>query len=75
MAMSVLALAAFANISGLAAILLRPEAAQAICEYAKAWQTFFTAGILGYDAKSTIENAMKIIKSVKEDKENETQNG
>lgn len=81
MAMSVLILAALANISGLAAILFRPEIAEAVCEYARAWQTFFTAGILGYDAKSTIENAMKIIKNVKEaaqtteETDNETQNG
>lgn len=81
MAMSVLILAALANISGLAAILFRPEIAEAVCEYARAWQTFFTAGILGYDAKSTIENTMKIIKNVKEaaqtteETDNETQNG
>lgn len=81
MAMSVLILAALSNISGLAAILFKPEVAEAVCEYARAWQTFFTAGILGYDAKSTIENTMKIVKSVKEAKssqestEQDTQNG
>lgn len=81
MAMSVLALAALANISGLAAILFRPEISEAVCEYARAWQTFFTAGILGYDAKSTIENTMKIMKNVKEasqtadEPNDETQNG
>lgn len=81
MAMSVLCLAALANISGLAAILFRPEVAETVCEYARAWQTFFTAGILGYDAKSTIENTMKIMKNVKEaaqspdSAEHETQNG
>lgn len=79
MAMSVLILAALSNISGLAAILFKPEVAEAVCEYVRAWQTFFTAGILGYDAKSTIENTMKIMKSVKEtrqlDEEQDTQNG
>lgn len=66
MAMSVLLLAALSNISGLAVILFKPEVAKAVCEYVRAWQTFFTAGILGYDAKSTIENAMKIMKNAKE---------
>lgn len=79
MAMSVLLLAALSNISGLASILFKPEVADAVCEYARAWQTFFTAGILGYDAKSTIENTMKIMKSVKEvnkqGEETDTQNG
>ena len=81
MAMSVLVLAALSNISGLAAILFRPEVAEAVCEYARAWQTFFTAGILGYDAKSTIENTMKIIKNVQaaaqtaDEPNDETQNG
>lgn len=79
MAMSVLLLAALSNVSGLAAILFKPEVAEAVCEYVRAWQTFFTAGILGYDAKSTIENTMKIMKNVKEasetNNEQETQNG
>ena len=79
MAMSVLVLAALSNVSGLAVILFKPEVAGAVCEYVRAWQTFFTAGILGYDAKSTIENTMKIMKSVKEanqqSDEQETQNG
>ena len=79
MAMSVLVLAALSNVSGLAVILFKPEVAEAVCEYVRAWQTFFTAGILGYDAKSTIENTMKIMKNVKETnqqgEETETQNG
>lgn len=66
MTLSMLALAAISHVSGLTAILFRPEIADAICKYAREWQTFFTAGILGYDAKSTIENAMKIMKNAKE---------
>lgn len=83
MTLSMLALAAISHVSGLAAILFRPEIADAICKYAREWQTFFTAGILGYDAKSTIENSMKIMKEIKAAKaaakpdaeEEETQNG
>lgn len=66
MAMSVLILAAIANVSGLAAIVLKPDTAEAVCEYARAWQTFLTAGILGYDAKSTVENALKITRDIKQ---------
>lgn len=65
MTLSMLMLAAVSHVSGLAAILFKPEVADAVCKYAREWQTFFTAGILGYDAKSTIENAMKIMKDVK----------
>lgn len=64
--MSILALAALHNIGGLAVILFRKELADAVIRYTETWQTFFIAGILGYDAKSTIENVLKISGKVKE---------
>lgn len=67
--MSALALAVVCNIGGLAVIVFRPEVAQAVTEYAEKWQTFFIAGILGYDTKSTIENALKIAKTARENAE------
>ena len=63
---SVLAIAAITNIGGLIAIIISKEHAEAITRYAEAWQTFFITGIVGYDAKSAIENVLKISKSVKE---------
>lgn len=50
----------------LIAIIVSKEHAEAITRYAEAWQTFFITGIVGYDAKSAIENVLKISKSVKE---------
>lgn len=64
--MSILALAALHNIGGLAVILFRKELADAVIRYTETWQTFFIAGILGYDAKSTIENVLKISGKIKE---------
>jgi len=64
--MSIIALAAVMNIGGLIAILFAREIAQPIIQYAQAWQTLYIVGIAGYDAKATIENVMKINKSVKE---------
>lgn len=76
---SILLLAAIHNIGGLAVILFRKELADAVIRYASAWQTFFIAGILGYDAKSTVENVTKIGKSVRELRETaesaDTENG
>lgn len=69
--MSVLALAVLCNVGSLAAIVFRPEVAAAVTEYAKAWQPFFIAGILGYDAKSTVENAMKITNTIKSEQDGE----
>ena len=63
--MSVLALAALANIGGFIAILAKPDIAEKITAYAREWQGFFVVGILGYDAKTTVENALKITQSVK----------
>lgn len=74
--MSVLALAVVCNVGGMAAIVFRLEVAETITKYADVWQPFFIAGILGYDAKSTVENAMKITKAVKgEEPSEETENG
>ena len=64
--MSILALAALHNVGGLAVILFRKELADAVIRYTETWQTFFIAGILGYDAKSTIENVLKISGKIKE---------
>lgn len=64
--MSILALAALHNIGGLAVILFRKELADAVIRYTETWQTFFITGILGYDAKSTIENVLKISGKIKE---------
>lgn len=72
---SILLLAAIHNIGGLAVILFKPKIAESVINYTRVWQTFFITGIIGYDAKSTVENVMKIGKSVKELKssvENET---
>ena len=72
---SILLLAAIHNIGGLALILFKPKIAESVINYTRVWQTFFITGIIGYDAKSTVENVMKIGKSVKELKssvENET---
>lgn len=63
---SILMLAAIHNIGGLVVILFRKELADAVIRYTQTWQTFFIAGILGYDAKSTVENVTKIGKSIKE---------
>lgn len=79
--MSVLILAAVCNVGGLAAILFMPHTAEAVTEYVEKWQMFFIAGVLGYDAKSTVENAMKITGSLRalaqetENSESETKNG
>jgi hypothetical protein len=64
--MSVLALAAILNIGGFFAIVFKPEIAEKLTAYAEKWQTLYIAGILGYDAKSTVENTLKITKSIKE---------
>ena len=63
--MSVLALATIANLGGFIAILAKPEIAEQITNYAREWQGFFVVGVLGYDAKTTVENALKITQSVK----------
>ena len=63
---SILMLAAVHNIGGLVVIIFRKELADAVIRYTQTWQTFFIAGILGYDAKSTVENVTKIGKSIKE---------
>lgn len=71
---SILLLAAIHNIGGLVVILFQKELADAVIRYTNSWQTFFIAGILGYDAKSTVENVTKIGKSVqtiRESKEKE----
>lgn len=67
---SILMLAAIHNIGGLIVILFKKELADAVIRYASAWQTFFIAGILGYDAKSTVENVTKIGKSVRDLRDN-----
>lgn len=64
--MSIIALAAVMNIGGLVALLAAPDVAEQVTEYAKAWQTLYIVGIAGYDAKATIENVMKINRSVQE---------
>ena len=63
--LSVLILAAITCIGGLVATLAKGEAAEQIVDYITAWQGFFVAGILGYDAKTTVENALKITQSIK----------
>lgn len=63
---SILILAAIHNIGGLIAIILDRNTADAIIRYTDTWQTFFIAGVLGYDAKSTVENVTKITKSIVE---------
>lgn len=63
---SVLAIAAICNVGGLVAIFMQRELADAITRYVEAWQGFFIAGILGYDAKTTVENALKISRDVQE---------
>lgn len=63
---SILAIAAICNIGGLAAVVFAPETAIVVTNYVSAWQGFFIAGVLGYDAKTTVENALKITNSIKE---------
>lgn len=63
---SILILAAIHNIGGLIAIVLDRNTADAVIRYTNTWQTFFIAGVLGYDAKSTVENVTKITKSIVE---------
>ena len=63
---SVLAIAALCNIGGLVAIFMDVRLVDAITRYVEAWQGFFIAGILGYDAKTTVENALKISRNVQE---------
>lgn len=67
---SILMLAALHNIGGLIAIILRKDLADPIIRYTETWRSFFIAGILGYDAKSTVENVTKIGNSIKELQEN-----
>ena len=64
--MSVLAIAAICNIGGLIAIILKSDLAGPITSFVERWQGFYIAGILGYDAKTTVENALKITKSISE---------
>ena len=61
---SILLIAALHNIGGLIMILLDRTTADAVIRYTEAWRTFFIAGILGYDAKSTVENVTKISKNI-----------
>ena len=63
--LSVLILAALTCMGGLVGTLIKGEAAEQIVDYIGAWQGFFVAGILGYDAKTTVENALKITQSIK----------
>ena len=63
--LSVLILAALVCAGGLIATVVKGEAAEQIVDYISAWQGFFVAGILGYDAKTTVENALKITQSIK----------
>lgn len=63
--LSVMILAALTCVGGLAATLVNSDAAKQIVDYISAWQGFFVAGILGYDAKTTVENALKITQSIK----------
>lgn len=75
---SILLLAALHNIGGLVMILLNKELADPVIRYTEAWKSFFIAGILGYDAKATVENVTKIGKSIKEfqeDAEKASDNG
>lgn len=64
--LSVILLAAVMNVGGLIAILCAKDIAGPITAYIETWQTFYIVGIAGYDAKTTVENALKISKSIRE---------
>ena len=55
-----IALAAVLMIAGYVGILAFPDRADALITYVQEWMPFFVSVVLGYSAKTMVENAMKI---------------
>lgn len=61
---------------GIVLLVLYPTYANEIIEYVSTWLPFCISVILGYSAKTTVENGMKIYSAVKDRKKETTeQNG
>ena len=61
-----LGMSAVLMLGGLVLLILYPDAGQEIIDYIREWIPFCVSVILGYSAKTTLENGVKIYAGIKE---------